>query len=62
MKPVFNHKMPNLIGVATDKEKPQMSSWERKRGRRRKETEIRHGRADVAQSRVLWCVLGFGLL
>lgn len=35
-----------------------MSSWERKRGRKRKEIKIRHGKADVDPSSV--CVLGFG--
>ena len=39
-----------------------MSSWERKRGRKRKEIKIRHGKADVDPSSVLWCVLGFGVL
>ena len=49
-----------MTGEARDKEKPQTSSWERKRGRRRKEKEIRLGEADVGQSRVPWLDGCFG--
>lgn len=41
-----------------------MSSWERKRGRRRKEMEVRDGKADTdGLSEIGWTVcLGFRLL
>lgn len=38
-----------------------MSSWERKRGRRRKEMEIRDGKADIDQFSVIGWTVCFGV-
>lgn len=58
VKPVFNHKVPNLIGVDIKRSHRRVAG--KGREAEREKIKIRHGKADVDPSSV--CVLGFGVL